>query len=111
MPENLPAYSLVTAPDFLPLADQVEVEADDTIERVRPLSKGRLPVNPTLPRPSNVSKKSFPDRTDTTVTAVLGGVASGRSVSILGQPKPGNQLSAGLRLRRFRTWLGYLSQW
>lgn len=83
--ENLPAFSLITAPDFFPLADQFEVETDPTIRRVEPLSKGRLPVNPSLPRPSHPMSVAF-DRLDKTVTAVVGGIASGPTASILGRP-------------------------
>lgn len=71
-----PAFSLITAPDFLPLADQSEVEADPTIELVTPLSKGRLPVNPTLPLPGNPTSFAF-DRGEKTLTAVVGAPASG----------------------------------
>lgn len=78
-----PAFSLVTAPDFFPLADQIEVETDATIIRVKPLSKGRLPVNPKLRRPSNNSAAFA--RTETTLTAVVGGTASGPQLPIFGQ--------------------------
>lgn len=81
--DNMPAFSLVTAPDFFPLADQLEVESDTSIGNVRPLAKGRLPANPTLPRPSNPSLKAF-DRRDTTLTAVVGAVANGPQVAVLG---------------------------
>jgi hypothetical protein len=84
-PGNQPAFSLVTAPDFFPLADQFEVETDQTIGRVEPLSKGRLPVNPFLPRPSNPTSLAF-DRNDKTVTAVVGSSATGPRVPILGHP-------------------------
>lgn len=83
--ENLPAFSLITAPDFYPLADQLEVETDPTIRRVRPLSKGRLPANPLLPRPSNPTSFAF-KRTGNTVTAVVGAIASGPTASISGHP-------------------------
>jgi len=82
--ENLPAFSLVTAPDFFPLADQMEVEQDSSIRRVRPLSKGRLPANPKLVRPSNPSRYAFDER-ETTVTAIVGPVASGPAVEIIGE--------------------------
>ena len=82
--ENLPAFSLVTAPDFFPLADQLEVETNPTIDRARPLSRGRLPANPRLPRPSNPSVSAF-SRRDVTITAVVGGAAFGPPVSIEGQ--------------------------
>ena len=84
-PENLPAFSLITAPDFFPLADQFEVETDQTIDNVEPLSKGRLPANPSLPRPSNPTSFAF-DRADKTVTAIVGGVAVGPKAEIIGHP-------------------------
>lgn len=77
------AFSLVTAPDFFPLADQLEVETDPSIARVRPLSKGRLPANVTLPRPDDLTALAF-DGKDKTVTAVVGGPASGPRISIVG---------------------------
>ena len=82
---SLPAFSLITAPDFFPLADQFEVESDPTINRVQPLSKGRLPANPSLPRPSNPASFAF-DRSDRTVTAVVGDFASGPQATIIGHP-------------------------
>ena len=81
--ENIPAFSLITAPDFFPLADQLEVETDPTINRVSPLSKERLPVNPSLPLPSNQTLFAF-DRDDTTFTAIVGKVAAGPVASIIG---------------------------
>jgi hypothetical protein len=83
--ESRPAFSLITAPDFFPLGDQFEVETDPTIRRVEPLSKGRLPVNPALPLPSNPLAFAF-DRADRTYTAIVGGTASGPVASILGHP-------------------------
>ena len=82
--DNLPGFSLITAPDFFPLADQFEVETDPNIRQVEPLSKGRLPVNPTLPRPSDLSSKAF-DQRDKTVTAIVGGSAIGAQTPILGR--------------------------
>ncbi len=82
--ESVPAFSLVTAPDFFPLADQSEVETDQTIVRVSPLSKGRLPVNPSLPRPSDLTSFAF-DQEDKTVTAIVGAFATGQKISIVGQ--------------------------
>lgn len=82
--ENLPAFSLITAPDFFPLADQMEVEQDLSIRRVRPLSKGRLPANPNLMRPSDPTRYAF-DVRETTVTAIVGAAASGPAVDIIGQ--------------------------
>ena len=79
------AFSLVTAPDFFPLADQVEVETDRTITGVEPLSKGRLPVNPFLPRPSAPQDVAF-DRRDKTVTAIVGDFALGPMTSVVGHP-------------------------
>jgi hypothetical protein len=83
--KNLPAFSLITAPDFFPLADQFEVETDRTIGRVEPLSKGRLPVNPSLPRPSNPSSFAF-DRAYKTVTAIVGANAIGPEAKVTGHP-------------------------
>ena len=80
---SIPAFSLITAPDFFPLADQFELETDDTIDRVHPLSKGRLPANPSLPRPSDPTSFAF-DRGDKTVTAVVGAFASGPQATIIG---------------------------
>ena len=82
--ENRPAFSLVTAPDFFPLADQFEVETDASIIRVAPLSRGRLPINPTIPRPSNPTAFAF-QRNDRTVTAVVGAFATGTQVPIRGR--------------------------
>lgn len=78
-----PAFSLVTAPDFFPLADQIEVETDPSIIRVKPLSRGRLPVNPKLRRPSN-NGSAFA-RNEFTLTAVVGSTASGPQLPIFGQ--------------------------
>lgn len=84
--DNFPAFSLVTAPDFFPLADQFEIELSPAIENTEPLSRQRtLPVNPTIPRPSNLNSQAF-KRDDKTVTAVVGGLASGTQATILGQP-------------------------
>ena len=84
-PENLPAFSLVTAPDFFPLADQSELEAAGGILNVAPLSSGRLPANPSLPLPSHLASFAFP-RTDTTITAVVGAAPMGQPVPVFGQP-------------------------
>lgn len=81
--ENLPAFSLVTAPDFFPLADQLEVEADPTVVRVRPLSKGRLPANLSLPRPSDRNAFAF-EVGDSTITAVIGPNAVGPATTVIG---------------------------
>jgi hypothetical protein len=82
--ENRPAFSLITAPDYYPLSDQWEVETDPSIRNVDPLSRGRLPANPTLPRPSNPSLFAF-DHSEKTVTAIVGEVASGPLVPVAGQ--------------------------
>ncbi len=83
--DNVPAFSLITAPDFLPLADQFEVETDPTIRLVEPLSKGRLPVNPSLPRPSDPMSFAF-NHSDKTATAIVGAFAVGTQVEIAGFP-------------------------
>ncbi len=67
----MPAFSLVTAPDFLPLADQAELDADGSVRQSSPLSKGRLPPNLSLPRPSDPSTAAFTN-SDRTTTAVVG---------------------------------------
>jgi hypothetical protein len=80
--QNYPAYSLVTAPDFFPLADQLEVSnwvRRDLKNRQEqfaqgapwPLCEGRRPANLELPRPGARAKKAF-DRDDETVVAVVG---------------------------------------
>ncbi|HMF07429.1 MAG TPA: hypothetical protein VKE72_10525, partial [Methylocella sp.] len=80
--QNLPAYSLVTAPDFFPLADQLEISnwvrsnLDNRRDHFQqgepwPLCEGRLPANLELPRPGAPSKKAF-DRADETVVAIVG---------------------------------------
>ncbi len=84
-PTNFPAFSLITAPDFFPLADQIEVATDSTIFNVRPLSRGRLPANPSLPRPSQPASFAF-DRSDKTVTAVVGAFALGPEATLIGHP-------------------------
>lgn len=81
--DSEPAFSLVTAPDFFPLADQVEVQIDKTIRQVDPLYKNRLPVNPSLPRPSNLTSMAF-NRSDKTVTAVVGAFSTGPQVNVAG---------------------------
>ena len=80
--EDRPAFSLVTAPDFFPLADQIELEAFGGIARVEPLSDGQLPVNPSLPMPGDPSRRAFHHR-DQRITAVVGGSAMG-----VGTPAP-----------------------
>lgn len=81
---SAPAFSLITAPDFFPLADQSEVESDPSIIRVKPLSKGRLPANPTIPRPSSATSFAFDSR-DKTITAIVGTFGTGPMASVVGQ--------------------------
>ncbi|MDC0711900.1 hypothetical protein POL68_25760 [Stigmatella sp. ncwal1] len=79
-----PAYSLVTAPDFFPLADQADIAA--WVETLpdghfrqggpKPLSQGRDSVNPDLPRPGQPDVKAFV-RSDKGMTAVVGAGAVG----------------------------------
>jgi hypothetical protein len=80
--QNFPAYSLVTAPDFFPLADQLEVsnwvrhDLKNLQEQFAqgapwPLCEGRRPANLDLPRPGAPSRKAF-DRNDETVVAIVG---------------------------------------
>jgi hypothetical protein len=79
---NFPAYSLVSAPDFFPLADQLEVanwvrrDLKNRQEQFAqgapwPLCEGRRPANLELPRPGAPSRKAF-DRNDETIVAVVG---------------------------------------
>lgn len=79
---NFAAYSLVAAPDFLPMADQLEVanwvrrDLKNCQEHFAqgapwPLCEGRRPANLELPRPGAPSKKAF-DREDETVVAIVG---------------------------------------
>ena len=83
---SLPAYSLVTAPDFFPLVDQITisqwaaqnlVNLQDQFGQGSPeaLSTGRLPVNPTL-LIAATGKAAF-DRKDQTMTAVVSSVKIG----------------------------------
>ena len=83
--EDRPAFSLVTAPDFFPLADQIELAQDSTIEDTQPLSGGRLPADPTLPLPSNPTVMAFRHR-DKSSTAIVGASAVGPQLSIVGTP-------------------------
>ena len=78
----LPAYSLVTAPDFLPMSDQTEIAAwSDRSWRNRqgqfkqggpdPLCKGRRPANLNLPLPEQPKGRAF-DKTEETIVAIVG---------------------------------------
>ena len=79
--EERAAYSLVTAPDFFPLADQVEIAGwtrslRDAREHFAqgapdPLSEGRQSVNPALHRPGFPGDPAF-SIGDKTVTAIVG---------------------------------------
>jgi len=82
--EHKPAYSLVTAPDFFPLADQIEVATNNNISQTKPLSQERIPINPDLPLPSNPGVLAF-DRNELTTTAVVGELAFGTAQTIIGQ--------------------------
>jgi len=76
------AYSLVTALDFFPLADQIEIERwkDRVVPTLRdhfnqggpsPLSEGRFAANPSIQNPLTPSGSAF-NRTDLTLTAIVG---------------------------------------
>jgi hypothetical protein len=80
--KNYAAYSLITAPDFFPLADQLEVASwvRHDLKNLQehfaqgapwPLCEGRRPANLQLPRPGASSKKAF-DRDDETIVAIVG---------------------------------------
>jgi hypothetical protein len=84
LPRVLPersAFSLVTPPDFFPLADQTHIAEwtralADPREHFEqgapdPLSEGRRPVNPQLHRPGFPGSRAFA-ADDETVTAVVG---------------------------------------
>jgi len=79
---TLPAYSLVAAPDFFPLADQLEISNwvrrnyRNYQEHFRqgapwPLCEGRRAANIELPRPDRSLETAF-QREDLTVTAIVG---------------------------------------
>jgi hypothetical protein len=78
---NLPAYSLVTAPDFFPMCDQFEITnwVRESFQNAQehfsqsapwPLCEGRRPANLELPRPGSQDKAFLAD--DSTVAAVVG---------------------------------------
>src|SRR5206468_9381014 len=84
------AYSLVTAPDFFPLMDQLTIYewARSLAGGIRsqfaqgspePLARGRTPANPSLHRPGS-SAAAF-NRQDLTMTAVIGVIAPGPQVA------------------------------
>lgn len=79
---NYAAYSLVSAPDFFPRSDQLEISAwvrhnlrnsQEHFNRGAPwpLCEGRQAANLELPRPDKPNSKAF-DRKDETVTAIVG---------------------------------------
>jgi hypothetical protein len=79
--QSLPAYSLVSAPHFFPLADQLQISNWVRRSLINyqeqfaqgspwPLCEGRSPVNIELPRPDNVMERAF-DRDEDTVTAIV----------------------------------------
>ncbi len=78
---DLPAYSLVTAPDFFPLSDQLEIttwvrrnfqNAQEHFSQGAPwpLCEGRMPANFELPRPDS-QEPAFSDE-DESIAAVVG---------------------------------------
>jgi hypothetical protein len=90
-----PAYSLVTAPDFFPLADQIEITHWAKQSHIRlqdhfnegspePLSSGRLAANPHLQR-LDIDSPAF-DRDDKTMTAMVSCLKVGSKV--VQEPKP-----------------------
>jgi hypothetical protein len=78
-----PAYSVVTAPDFFPLADAMDLEewvwthaGDDGASQFKeggpePLCFGRFPVNPGIRSPYGDGIAAF-DRKDQTMVAIVG---------------------------------------
>lgn len=91
------AYSLVTAPDFFPLADQIAISRwaqrvlgnlQDHFSQGRPdpLSDGRLAANLTLPLPDDPARDAF-DPNDRTMTAVVANLEIGPGTSPA-QPAP-----------------------
>ena len=78
----LPAYSLVTAPDFLPMSDQTEITAwSRRSPRNRegqfsqgspdPLCEGRRPANLNLPLPGQPNARAFTE-TEEAIVAIVG---------------------------------------
>ena len=78
----LPAYSLVTAPDFLPMSDQTEITAwyrRSPLNREGhfsqgspdPLCEGRRPVNLNLPLPGQTNARAFAE-TEEAIVAIVG---------------------------------------
>jgi hypothetical protein len=101
--KSLPAYSLVAAPVFFPLADQLEISNWVRRSFINfqehfaqgspwPLCEGRRAANLELPRPDSLGDKAF-DRKDDTLIAIVGL-----------QPRS-RQHSASDRLKRFSSHL------
>lgn len=101
--KSLPAYSLVTAPVFFPLADQLEISNWVRRSFINfqehfaqgspwPLCEGRRAANLELPRPDSLGDRAF-ERKDDTLTAIVGL-----------QPRS-RQHSAPDRLKRFASHL------
>jgi hypothetical protein len=85
---TLPAYSLVTAPNFFPLTDQLEITnwARRSLINYQehfasgapwPLCEGRNPANIELPRADDPIEIAF-DRDDETMTAMVSGLPRSR---------------------------------
>ena len=82
-PAAQPAYSLVTAPDFFPAADAMDLEewvwthtGDDGASQFKeggpePLCFGRFPANPAIRSPYGDGIAAF-DRSDRTMVAIVG---------------------------------------
>jgi hypothetical protein len=79
--QTLPAYSLVAAPHFFPLADQLEISnwARRSLINYQehfaqgspwPLCEGRRPANLELSRADSLGERAF-DRNDETMTAIV----------------------------------------
>lgn len=79
--QSLPAYSLVAAPHFFPLADQLQISNWVRRSLINyqeqfaqgspwPLCEGRRPANIELPRPDNLMERAF-GRDEDTVTAIV----------------------------------------
>ncbi|MEQ8654436.1 MAG: hypothetical protein RIC87_18355 [Kiloniellales bacterium] len=95
----LPAFSLVTAPDFLPMSDQIEITewARNPRENGRnqfsqgnpaPLCEGRRPPNLSLPLPGHHGVSAFSE-SDETAVAIIGM----QPLSASGQSEPAPRVS------------------
>ena len=94
----LPAYSLVAAPDFMPLAHQIDIAAWSRLSRRNreqhfsqgepdPLCEGREVPNLTLPLPGRSGTRAF-DVDDKTVVAIVGLPALSEGQASVGVAKP-----------------------